>query len=258
MREIFVTVAGCRTLVQRGGEGPPLLWLHDAGGGGRWTPFLTRLAGRYDVIAPELPGFGRSDTPDWFDTIHDVGFFVLDLLKAFDLRGVHLVGASLGGWVAAEAAVRSTERLASLTLIGPAGLRMKGVPRPDTFLWTEEEATRALFHNQVLADAILAIVPDEAEIDRRLKNRFATARLAWSPRSHDPHLHKWLHRIDVPTLIVWGAEDRYVPQVYAQHWAGLIPGARAVVVPDCGHAPQLEKAAEFCGHLESFLERIDR
>jgi pimeloyl-ACP methyl ester carboxylesterase len=110
MREIFVTVAGCRTLVQRGGEGPPLLWLHDAGGGGRWTPFLTRLAERYDVIAPELPGFGRSDTPDWFDNIHDVSFFVLDLLKAFDLRGVHLVGASLGGWVAAEAAVRSTDR----------------------------------------------------------------------------------------------------------------------------------------------------
>ncbi|WP_431267006.1 alpha/beta fold hydrolase [Dankookia sp. P2] len=52
-----------------------------------------RLAERYDVIAPELPGFGRSDTPDWFDTIHDVGFFVLDLLKALDLRGVHLVGA---------------------------------------------------------------------------------------------------------------------------------------------------------------------
>ncbi|WP_431267005.1 alpha/beta fold hydrolase [Dankookia sp. P2] len=62
----------------------------------------------------------------------------------------------------------------------------------------------------------------------------------------------------MPTLIVWGAEDRYLPQVYAQHWAGLIPGAEAVVVPDCGHSPQTEKAVEFCGHLESFLGRVGR
>jgi pimeloyl-ACP methyl ester carboxylesterase len=258
MKEEFVTIAGCRIFLQRGGNGPPLLWLHGAGGGGRWPPALARLAERFEVIAPELPGFGRSDTPDWFDTIHDVGFFTLDLLKALDLRGAHLVGASLGGWVAAEAAVRSTERLASLVLIGPAGLHMKGVPRPDTFLWTEEEATRALFHDQSLADALLAVPPDEAEIDRGLKNRFATARLAWSPRWHDPHLHKWLHRIDVPTLILWGAEDRYLPAVYAEYWAGLIPSAQAVVIPDCGHSPQAERTDAFCARVEEFLGRIGR
>ncbi len=258
MTEDFITIAGCRTLVQRGGTGAPLLWLHGAGGGGRWTPALARLAERFDVIAPELPGFGRSDTPGWFDNIHDVGFFVLDLLKALDLRGVHLVGASLGGWVAAEAAVRSTERLASLTLVGPAGLHMKGVPRPDTFLWTEEQATRALFHDQALADAMLAVVPDEAELDRRLKNRFATARLAWAPRWHDPHLHKWLHRIDVPTLILWGGEDRYLPAVYAEHWAGLIPGAEAVVLPGIGHVVPGEAPAAFCDLVQDFIGRIDR
>jgi pimeloyl-ACP methyl ester carboxylesterase len=194
VKEEFITINGCRIFLQRGGKGPPLLWLHGAGGGGRWTPALQRLAQRFDVIAPEYPGFGRSDTPEWFDNIHDVAYCVLDLLRALQLRGVHMVGASLGGWVAAEAAVRSTERLASLTLIGPAGLHMKGVPRPDTFLWTEEEATRALFHDQRLADAMLAAEPDEDEQDRRLKNRFATARLAWAPRWFDPHLEKWLHR----------------------------------------------------------------
>jgi pimeloyl-ACP methyl ester carboxylesterase len=258
MNESFVDIAGCRTFVQRGGSGPTLLWLHGAGGGGRWTPALARLAEGFDVVAPELPGFGRSDTPDWFDNIHDVGFFVLDLLKALDLSGVHMVGTSLGGWVAAEAAVRSTERLASVTLVGPAGLHMKGVARPDTFLWTDEEATRALFHDQALADAMLAVVPDDAEQDRRLKNKFATARLAWSPRWHDPHLQKWLHRIDVPTLIAWGGEDRYLPPVYAAHWAGLIPGAQAVVLPGIGHAVPSEAPAAFCALVEDFCRRIER
>jgi pimeloyl-ACP methyl ester carboxylesterase len=258
VKEEFVTINGCRIFLQRGGEGPPLLWLHGAGGGGRWTPALQRLAQRFDVIAPEFPGFGRSDTPEWFDNIHDVAFGMLDLQRALGLRGVHMVGASLGGWVAAEAAVRSTDRLASLTLIGPAGLHMKGVPRPDTFLWTEEEATRALFQDQRLADAMLAIEPDEAEQDRRLKNRFATARLAWAPRWFDPHLGKWLHRIDVPTLIAWGAEDRYLPQVYAAHWGEHIPGSEVHVFPDCGHSPQSERTDAFCALLEDFTARIGR
>ena len=252
----MIEVTGTRLLLQRGGAGAPLVWLHGAGGGGRWTPALARLAERFEVIAPELPGFGASDTPEWLETIHDLGFFVLDLLRALDLRGVHLVGASLGGWVAAEAAVRSDERLASLTLVGPAGLHMKGIPRPDTFLWTEEEATRALFHDQRLAEALLAAPVDEAEQARRLKNRFMTAKLAWSPRWHDPHLDKWLHRIGVPTLIAWGAEDAYLPAVYAAHWAGLIPGARAQVFPDCGHSPQAEATAAFCGALEDFIGGI--
>jgi pimeloyl-ACP methyl ester carboxylesterase len=137
-------------------------------------------------------------------------------------------------------------------------LHMKGVARPDTFLWTEEEATRALFHDQRLADAMLAVEPDEAEQDRRLKNRFATARLAWAPRWFDPHLHKWLHRIDVPTLIAWGAEDRYLPQVYAAHWGQQIPGAEVHVFEGCGHSPQAERMEAFCALFEDFAGRVAR
>ena len=255
MTEDLLEIAGCRTLVMRAGSGPALLWLHGAGGL-RWSPALDRLAARHSVIAPEFPGFGRSDTPDWFENIHDLGYFVLDLIRALGLRQVHLVGTSLGGWVAAETAIRSTATLASLTLVGPAGLHMKGVPRPDTFLWTEAEATRAMFHDQALAEAALAVEPDAAEQHRRLKNRFATARLAWAPRWHDPHLAKWLHRIDIPTLILWGAEDRYLPAVYAAHWAGLIPGARAAVIAACGHAPHLEQPGAFDAALAGFIGGI--
>jgi pimeloyl-ACP methyl ester carboxylesterase len=255
--EGYETITGCRTFVMREGSGPTLLWLHGAGGL-RWLPAMSRLAERFEVVAPELPGFGRSDSPDWFESIHDLGYFTLDLLKALELREVHMVGTSLGGWVAAEAAVRCTTQLASLSLVGPAGLHMKGVARPDTFLWTEEEATRAMFHDQALADAALAVVPDDAEQDRRLKNRYATARLAWSPRWHDPHLHKWLHRIDVPTLLLWGEHDSYLPAVYAEHWARHIPGSSSVIFGECGHAPQVEKPDTFRAELEAFIGRINR
>ena len=87
-----------------------------------------------------------------------------------------------------------------------------------------------------------------------MKNRIATAKLSWQPRGHDPHLAKWLHRIDVPTLIIWGADDRLFPQDYAFAWQRLIPGSEAVIVPECGHVPHIEKAATFVAELEDFIE----
>jgi len=257
-REDFITVAGCRTFVMRGGEGPPLLYLHGAGGGGIWSPFLQRLARRFTVIAPEHPGYGRTDTPDWFENIHDVAYFYLDLMQAMDLRGAHVLGASIGGWIAAEIAVRNTTRMRSLTLIGPAGIHVRGVERPDIFLWTREEAVRALFHDQRLAEAMLAQPQDEAAVERALKNRFATARLAWAPRGFDPHLEKWLHRIDVPTLIAWGSHDQYVPVAYAMRWSELVPQAEVVVFEDCGHMPQIERGETFCAAFEEFTRRLGR
>jgi pimeloyl-ACP methyl ester carboxylesterase len=90
--------------------------------------------------------------------------------------------------------------------------------------------------------------------DVNLKNRMTTAKLVWQPRAYDPHLHKWLHRIDVPTLLVWGAGDRLFPPAYARAWQQLIPGSKAVIIPDCGHVPQIEQRQAFVSALEDFLE----
>src|SRR5215216_5385560 len=103
-----IAVRGCNIRLMRGGSGPPLLFLHGASGAGAWLSCMQSLAGRFDVSVPEHPGFGESDTPDWLDNIHDLAYFYLDFLDALDLRRVHLVGLSLGGWIAAELAVRDT------------------------------------------------------------------------------------------------------------------------------------------------------
>ncbi len=242
----------------RGGDGAPLLLLHGASGAGAWLPFMASLAETYDVIVPDHPGFGNSDTPDWLDTIHDLAYFYLDLLDQLDLDRVHLVGVSLGGWIAAELAVRDTSRLASLTLADAAGIHVTGVHGIDTFLRTDEQRIRDFFHDQARADEMIARVLRPELEDVAMKNREATAKLAWQPRNHDPHLAKWLHRIDVPTLLIWGAHDRLFPKDYALAWQRLIPGSKAVIIPDCGHVPHIEKPAEFMAALTDFIDGMRR
>jgi pimeloyl-ACP methyl ester carboxylesterase len=202
---------------------------------------------------PEHPGFGSSDTPVWLDNVQDLALFYLDLLSQIDLSNVDLVGFSLGGWIAAELAVRNTQRLNSLTLIDAAGIHVPGVPQIDTFLVSDEQLVRNLFHDPKRAEATLAELRRPEIEDVVLKNRAATARLTWQPRGYDPHLRKWLHRIDVPTLIVWGANDKLYPPEYAYAYQRLIPGSKVVIIPDCGHVPQAEQPTDFVVALEGFL-----
>jgi pimeloyl-ACP methyl ester carboxylesterase len=248
-----ITVAGCRIRLMRGGAGAPLLFLHGGGGLGVWLPAMAELARTFEVIAPEHPGFGDSDTPAWLDTIGDLANYYLEFLDTLDLRGVHLLGSSLGGWIAAELAVRNAGRLASLTLIGAAGIHVDDVPQVDPFLSTDQQRIRDLFHDQQLAETVIAAAERPELEEVTLKNRATTARLGWQPRNHDPQLRKWLHRIKLPTLLIWGADDRLFPKEYAFAYQQLIPGAKVVIVPRCGHLPHVEKDAAFAAEVTAFI-----
>ena len=248
-----LSVRGCSIALMRLGAGRPLLFLHGGGGAG-WLPFLADLAARHDVLAPEHPGFGASDTPDWLDSIQDLARFYLDLLDQLDLKNVDLVGHSLGGWIAAELAVRNTRRLSSLTLVGSAGIHVPGVPQVDTFLLNDEQLVRNLFDDPKLIEALVAQSKRPELEDVILKNRTTTAKLVWQPRGYDPQLAKWLHRIDVPTHLIWGANDRVYPKDYALAFQRLIPGASVTIIPDSGHVPQVEQRQAFVAALEDFLQ----
>lgn len=256
--ESIETIAGCATRIMRGGAGAPLLFLHGAGGAPAWLPFMEALSEDFDVIVPEHPGFGGSDTPDWLDNVGDLAYFYLDLLDHFGLRGVNLVGQSLGGWIAAELAVRNDTKLNSLTLSAAAGIYVKGVPRTDIFMLSPEDGTRVLVHNQVIADRMLDAPESDARTMTILKNRLTTAKLGWQPRFYNPDLAKWLHRVSVPTLILWGAEDRLVPPAYARAYQALIPGARLKIFTDCGHLSYVEKPEEFVGAIQDFIREVRR
>ena len=254
--ETMLRVAGCGVSLKRAGKGPPLLFLHGGGGAPRWLPFMASLAERFDVIVPEHPGFGKSETPEWLDTIGDLAFFYLDFIGELGLERVHLVGNSMGGWSAAELAVRSTHDLASLTLIAPAGIHVKGVQIADIFLMSYERITRDMFADPTFADVVLSLPVSEEEQDQRLKNALAVAKLGWQPRLHNPHLAKWLHRIDVPTLICWGDSDKLVPPAYGPAFRDLIPGSRLEVFEHCGHLPHAECGDDFVRRLTRFIEGV--
>jgi pimeloyl-ACP methyl ester carboxylesterase len=249
-----VDLDGCAVHYLRGGNGTPVLFLHGAGGIHGWAPWMERLAETHDVIVPDHPGWGRSAMPEWFDNIHDLAYFYLDFMRALDLRGVHLVGNSIGGWLACEIAVRNTDDLATMTLLDPAGLRVTGVKKFDIFLRSPEATTRALYFDQALAEAHLAHTPSPDEIDIYLRNRFASARVAWQPRLYDPHLAKWLHRVDVPTLVMWGANDEILPVALQPEFVRLIPGAQSVTIANCGHLPHVERTDAFLDHFARFVQ----
>ncbi|MSQ71936.1 MAG: alpha/beta fold hydrolase [Betaproteobacteria bacterium] len=248
-----LNVAGCRVNVLRGGEGAPLLVLHGMEGGGRWLPYMDDLAGNHQVIAPEHPGFGHSDSPDWLESVVDLAQFYQEFLQAQGLEGVHVLGNCLGGWIAMEMAVACSHRLTSLILSAPPGIQVKGVSKADLFIIPPAEAARLCFHDKALGESAAAEVANakDAELDLHLKNRAMLARLAWQPYFYRPALRKWLHRITIPTRILWGREDRFLSTAHAGPLAELIPGARVSVLPECGHFPFIEQRSAFVGRVNT-------
>lgn len=252
-----VSIRECRVSLLRGGAGSAVLLLHGAGGSTSLTPLAESLAAQHEVMLPDHPGFGESDGPDWLTSMSDLAYFYLDLLRELDLREVHIVGHSMGGWLASEMAIRSTARVRSLTLVSAVGIYLKGVPYGDMFLWSPEQLVRNLYATDKALGTALAHQPSEREIEIMVRNRVAAARYGWNPRLHNPDLAKWLHRIDVPTLVLWGAEDRVAPVQYGREFARLIPNAQLTVFPQCGHLPQLDQTDSFVAALGQFFRKVE-
>ena len=251
--EEMITVKGTQIRLLRGGKegAPPLVFLHGAGGHTGWMGFLDALAEDFAVYAPEHPGFGRSDDPPWLDEVGDLAFFYLDFLETLRLDRVHLMGTSLGGWIAAELAVRNQNRLASLTLVGAVGILADGHPIDDIFRMSVEENLRRFYADPERAARRLQ---DMAKIDMTLatKNRLTVGRLAYRPRFYNPGLAKWLHRITVPTLLIYGDKDGLVPPRFGEAYRAAIPGSRLVVLEDAGHAPFDEQRDAFLAAFRAF------
>jgi pimeloyl-ACP methyl ester carboxylesterase len=251
----LLDVRGSKLNIHRMGEGNPLLFLHGAQGLDGSEPGLDALARHFDVIAPDHPGFGRSEDSELVDDVRDLALFYLDLLDDLALKHVHLVGQCIGGWVALEMAVAASGRFKSLVLINSAGIRLKGVPRGDMFLSSEDDLLRLLFaHNGGEWLKRWRATPETEDIYDR--NRAAAAKLSWSPRLCNPKLHRWLHRIDVPTHIIWGEENRLIPPAYAQALKELIAGSSVRIVPGGAHLLHIEQPQILAEEISQFIRRV--
>jgi len=239
------------------GEGSPLLFLHSGAGFSPDDAFVGLVAKHHRVIAPSHPGFGYSSLPDWIDSIDDIAHIYLELLDRLDLKRVTLVGASIGGWIAAEMATKSPERFDKLALIGPVGVKTGG-PRqldiPDIFAHPVEALDRMRFHDPAKAKIDLTKLSEE-QMRIIARNNETLALLVWEPYMHNPKLRYRLHRINVPTLLLWGASDGVVPVAYAEAYRQMIPGARLVVIPEAGHLPHVERPDAVLQHVLAFVAR---
>jgi pimeloyl-ACP methyl ester carboxylesterase len=247
-----ITLCGAAIDMKRAGAGRPMLVLHGSGGSPRFLPAMQKLAEEFEVFIPQAPGFGGTEAPAWLETIADLANFYLEFLDVFDLRQVHLVGLSLGGWTAAELAVRNASRLASLTLMDAPGIQAPGIEPRDHTLAGEEQSTRdTYFDPKLAADArARASVPGNEAVHQA--NRRLVARLAGQHRYHDPQLQRWLARIRIPTHVIWGENDRIFPPIYGETWQKAITGARLTLVPRCGHLPIQEQPDIFAAAVAAF------
>ncbi len=251
-----LTVAGIELALEERGDGPPLLFLHPGEGLAPERPWLDSLAQRFRVIAPWHPGWGTSALPDWVGSVDDLAYLYLDLADALDLRDAALVGADFGGWIAAEMAVRSAARFSRLALVAPLGAKFGGVTERDI------ADMHALSHDTYLARAWAdpargevdtTRLPD-AELLAIARGREAFALFGWKPYMHNPRLRPWLHRIGVPTLLLWGERDGIVTPDYGARWRAAIPGASLEAIPDAGHFPLWEQPAASVAVLYRFLD----
>ena len=236
------------------GDGPPMLFLHGGDYFDQHREFFDKLTRHWRVAVPRHPGFGNSERPDHFRTVHDLAYLYLDLTERLDFGKATLAGSSLGGWIALEMCVRCLERIDRLVLIDSVGLKFGGREDRDiadiNALPTEELLRRTFFDPARTAPDYARLSNDELTAIAR--DRQATALYGWRPYMHDPGLRQWLHRVRVPALVIWGENDGIVTQDYGRKLCRSLPDARFEAIPQAGHYPQLERPDQVADSIERF------
>jgi pimeloyl-ACP methyl ester carboxylesterase len=254
-RTTAVEIAGIPLEITEAGQGRPRLFLHGGHPSGRLDPqarMIEALADKFHFIAPTHPGFGTTAAPAQFTNIDDLAYLYLD---ALNLRGVVLVGASLGGWIAAEIAVNTTERISQLVLIDSVGIKVGDRETrdiADIYAITDRQLAEITYADPQRMARDTKSLPDQ-ELITMARSREATGRYAWSPYMHNPKLKARLHRVRIPSLVLWGEADRIVAPEYGRAYAAALPDARFAVIERAGHFPHLEQPNAVAHHILDFL-----
>jgi pimeloyl-ACP methyl ester carboxylesterase len=238
------------------GAGAPLLFLHAENGVEPARAAIDELAKHARVMAPTHPGYGRSDLPKGMRTVDDLSYFYLDLLDQLDVRDLTVVGVSLGAWIAAEIAVKTTARMARLVMANAVGVKVSDRETRDIvdiFALTEPEYIAIAYGDPKVGTRDYKALPD-GEVLAAARAREATARFAWSPYFHNPRLKSRLHRIHIPTLFLWGMQDRMLSEAYGRAYCGMIQGARFEPIDRAGHFPDHEQPKVFAEKVLAFAK----
>jgi pimeloyl-ACP methyl ester carboxylesterase len=251
----FINVAGKKTQLTEGGSGPPLLYLHSAGGETEWMPFHEELAKHFTVLLPAHPGFADSKGLEEIRDVTDYAWHYVDMLAELKLKSVPVVGFSLGGWTGMELAILRPELVSKLVLVNSAGVRLAESKMGELFI-DDLTKLRALLFKDVNNPVIKLAMPEGLEDPRILlwlRAREASARVGWNPYLHNPRLAAHLHRIQCPTKILWGRHDQLIPLPHGEFLASKIPGATLEVFENAAHMLPFEEPAKFAAAVQKFV-----
>ncbi|MDB5531701.1 MAG: alpha/beta hydrolase fold protein [Hyphomicrobiales bacterium] len=254
-----VNAAGVRLEITEGGAGRPIVFLHPGVGLRDASPFLERIRLLGHVIAPAHPGFHGSENSPSVGSVDDLAYLYLDFLESLDEPAI-IVGVSLGGWIALEMAVKSTHHIAGLVLADSVGVRFetRGIQDfADIHALSRTEINERVYHNSTRGEIDYPSRPP-AELELIARNREAELRYTWSPYMHSPKLGTRLHRVDVPTLVVWGESDGLVPPAYGQRLAKALPQATFETIAEAGHFPHVEQPDQLAARIERFIGSLPR
>ena len=250
----FLTIDGVKTEIARAGSGKQLLLLHAVDGVKPASPYFQLLAQHFEVIAPSHPGFGHSEWPREFRTVEDLVYFHMTLADALGITDAVLAGCSFGGWLAAEMAVRATRRFSHLVLTDAYGIKIGDRDSrdiADLYAISQEDMNRIAFHDPAKRKRDYSTMAEE-DLVAIARSREAFAYFGWKPYLHNPSLRRWLRRIDIPTLVMWGESDGIVTPDYGRAYAAEIPGARFALVKEAGHYPHIEQPETFARNIVEF------
>jgi pimeloyl-ACP methyl ester carboxylesterase len=251
--QVFAGALDIRFL--KGGQGRPYLILHGGAGPGSVLGLAEALAQTDSIVAPIHPGFDGSPRPQWFATVDGLALAYLALIDRLDLDDVVIIGNSVGGWIAAEMALKQSARVAGIVLMNAVGIDTgsaeKAIVDPSALAPMERAAFA--FHDP----ARFAIAPSGPDAAAAMAENQRTLRIyAGEPFMHDPTLHARLSKLVCPALVVWGESDRIVDVDYGRRYAQCMAGAGFEIVPRAAHFPQIEQLDEVSRLISRFVADI--
>jgi pimeloyl-ACP methyl ester carboxylesterase len=248
-----VAVAGLDVDVLKRGSGPAMLVLHRDTGRSGWTDFHERMAEKFTVYAPSLPGYDDSTRPEWMRSVAEMATVTGLIVDALDCGPCPAVGLGFGAWVAAEAAVQSSQRFTALVLHSPMGLQPPKGEIVDQFLYSAKDYVRMGFTDGARFDALFGAADEEPLLRRWDLNREMTTRIAWKPYMFSRALPGLLPALRLPALVIHSTEDRIVPRSVSERYAELLAGAKLADLTGSGHQADLEASAELARQVTTFL-----
>ena len=260
MDEKFVTINRNKIrYLEEGSSDQNLILLHGLGGyAERWSNIIPILAKKFHLYVPDMIGYGQSDKPTADYTPEYFARYVFDFMESLGIKNTSMVGTSLGGQVVIECAATQNPTIKKIVLISPAGIMRKSTPVLDAYtmaaLYPTKEAIKNAYQMMVGEGKQVS----EISIERFLNNMSRpNAKMVFLSTllglKNAPDIFEKLERISIPTLLIWGRDDKLIPFEYSKQFVSAIKNCKFIPMDGCGHSPYVEDPEKLSELVMEFL-----